>query len=381
MSIHFSEYPTTTATRTTTNTRDSTVLPSPLPCENTKEYSDNSKSYPSAVAKYKEVVQNSEMFVETLKELHRSSGTKFMVPTIGGKPLDLHRLFVEVTSRGGLEKVIRDRRWREVIVVFDFPTTITNASFVLRKYYLSLLHHYEQVYYFRERGPPTSTTASMAMSPINGSSTLQVQDATSPAHEKDTAIKQLPGNWSLGVHVGVDVINRSSFLVDQHSKICEILIFLTSAAESSELHPGCWVTGTIDRKFDNGYLVSVGFGSDKLKGLLYHIPLELQMSQSSNTSAVPRRRSRKESRLASRDPSHPKSNRSGYNFFFAEHYARLKPLHHGQEKAISKKIGHLWSQLTEAEKQVYQEKGLRDKERYRTEMLEYRRSSNASKPQ
>lgn len=27
------------------------------------------------------------------------------IPTVGGKALDLHRLFVEVTSRGGLEKV------------------------------------------------------------------------------------------------------------------------------------------------------------------------------------------------------------------------------------------------------------------------------------
>lgn len=27
------------------------------------------------------------------------------VPIIGGKELDLHHLFVEVTSRGGLEKV------------------------------------------------------------------------------------------------------------------------------------------------------------------------------------------------------------------------------------------------------------------------------------
>lgn len=27
------------------------------------------------------------------------------IPTVGGKALDLHQLFVEVTSRGGLEKV------------------------------------------------------------------------------------------------------------------------------------------------------------------------------------------------------------------------------------------------------------------------------------
>ena len=29
------------------------------------------------------------------------------MPRIGGKALDLHRLFVEVTSRGGLEKVMK----------------------------------------------------------------------------------------------------------------------------------------------------------------------------------------------------------------------------------------------------------------------------------
>jgi len=27
------------------------------------------------------------------------------VPTVGGKELDLHRLFIEVTSRGGIAKV------------------------------------------------------------------------------------------------------------------------------------------------------------------------------------------------------------------------------------------------------------------------------------
>lgn len=114
---------------------------------------------------------------------------------------------------------------------------------------------------------------------------------------------------------------------------------------------GCSVTGTIDGKFDNGYLVTVNLGIDQLKGVLYHMPQHV--SKSSYSSAKPTRRSRKRSRLALRDPSRPKSNRSGYNFFFAEHYARLKPSHYGQEKAISKKIGLLWSNLTEAEKQVH----------------------------
>ncbi len=114
---------------------------------------------------------------------------------------------------------------------------------------------------------------------------------------------------------------------------------------------GCSVTGTIDGKFDSGYLVTVNLGADQLKGVLYHIPLDV--SKSSYSLTKPTRRSRKRSRLALRDPSRPKSNRSGYNFFFAEHYARLKPLYSGQEKAISKKIGLLSNNLTEAEKQVH----------------------------
>lgn len=122
-------------------------------------------------------------------------------------------------------------------------------------------------------------------------------------------------------------------------------------AASLELQPGCWVTGAIDGKFDNGYLVTVQLGCDDLKGVLYHIPLEV--TQSSCSLEMQSRRNRKRSRLASRDPSRPKSNRSGYNFFFAEHYGRLKPMYCGQEKAISKKIGLLWNNLTEAEKQVF----------------------------
>ncbi|XP_030930336.1 high mobility group B protein 10-like [Quercus lobata] len=286
------------------------------------------KSYPLATASYEEVAQSLDLFWEKLQAFHQSFGTKFVVPTVGGKGLDLYRLFVEVTSRGGLEKVIRDRKWKEVIVAFNFPSTITSASFVLRKYYLSLLYHFEQVYYFHKKVPPNSVSDPVSRNLVNGSATL----------EEGAARNELPA--------------------------------------SPILSPGCSVTGTIDGKFDSGYLVTVNLGTDQLKGVLYHIPLNV--SKSSYSLTKPTRRSRKRSRLALRDPSRPKSNRSGYNFFFAEHYARLKPLYYGQEKAISKKIGLLWTNLTEAEKQVYQEKGLRDKERYRTEMLEYKSSYDST---
>ncbi|XP_016704769.1 high mobility group B protein 10 isoform X3 [Gossypium hirsutum] len=265
----------------------------------------NMSRYPSPTATYEDVLQSPDLFWEKLKAFHISLGFKFKVPVVGGKALDLHQLFVEVTSRGGLEKVIKDHKWKEVIVGFRFPTTITSASFVLRKYYLSLLYHFEQVYYFRKQLSSVSTPGIASESLVTGSANA-MEDAST-----------------------------------------------------------------------NQLTAVVRLGSDQFKGVLYHIPQMHQLSQSSNTSDVPPRR-RKRSRLA-QDPSRPKSNRSGYNHFYAEHYAQLKPMYYGEEKVISKKIGNLWSNLTEAEKQVYQEKGMKD-ERYGTEMLEYR-SSHDSTPQ
>ncbi|XP_068637086.1 high mobility group B protein 15-like [Aristolochia californica] len=303
----------------------------PTPADPSGKVSGSASSYPSPVARYEEIVGDSDMFMATLENLHMAKGTKFMIPTIGGKALDLHRLFVEVTSRGGLEQVIRDRKWRDVVALFSFPSTITNASFVLRKYYISLLHDYEQIYFFREQRWQMSTGSSVSAS-VQG----QIQVAAPPILDNDTS-----GN---------------------------------------QLTVGSLLTGTIKGKFDNGYLVSVSHGSEMLQGILYHASAGLPVSSRSVSSVLPRRSIRRRSRRALRDPSHPKSNRSGYNFFFAEHYAKLKPFYHGEETAITQKIGHLWSTLTEAEREVYQAKGVKDKERYQIEMLEYRKSSIASKP-
>ncbi|XP_048227860.1 high mobility group B protein 10 isoform X2 [Ricinus communis] len=308
------------------------------------------RSYPSPTAQFEDVVQSSDLFWEKLKSFHKSFGTKFMVPTVGGKALDLHHLFVEVTSRGGLEKVVRDRKWKEVIAAFNFPSTITSASFVLRKYYLSLLYHFEQVYQFHKQVPSVSVSGQYF--------------------------------WffsSFYMHIYVKILFALFFPDDVNGNLVNGSatvegVTVNQFPGSSQLQLGSSVNGTIDGKFDNGYLITVTLGSEQLKGVLYHIPNEFYMSQSSHNSDLPPRRHRKRSRLLLRDPSRPKSHRSGYNFFFAEHYAQLKPLHYGQEKVISKKIGLLWNNLTEAEKEIYQEKGLKDKERYKNEMLEYRSS-------
>lgn len=286
----------------------------------------STKYYPPANALYEDLASSSDFFWNNLQDFHKSLGTTLKVPTIGGKPLDLYRLFIEVTSRGGLEKVIGDRKWKEVITVFKFPDTVTSASFALRKYYQSLLYDFEQVYYFRKQAPSFSM-------PDSGSRSIL-------SSKEVDALNDLP--------------------------VCPL-----------QQQLGSLVPGTIDLKFDGGYVVTVNLGSDQLKGVLYHVPL----NASQTSASIPASVNRKRSRLGSHDPSRPKSNRSGYNFFFAEHYARLKPLYYGQERAISKKIGFLWNHLTDAERQIYQEKGRRDKERYRTEMEEYKASNNLSPQQ
>lgn len=127
---------------------------------------------------------------------------------------------------------------------------------------------------------------------------------------------------------------------------------------------GSSVTGVIDGKFESGYLVTVLIGSEKLKGVLYQTPqvIPQKMHQTSTSpiksinpsvaSGVHRRRRRKKCEIKRRDPSHPKPNRSGYNFFFAEQHARLKPLHPGKDREISRMIGELWNKLRETDKAV-----------------------------
>nr|CAD1821244.1 unnamed protein product [Ananas comosus var. bracteatus] len=286
------------------------------------------------------------------------------IPVIGGKDLDLHLLYVEVTKRGGLEKVIEEKRWREVICEFKFPPTTTSASFVLRKYYLSLLHHYEQVYFFRTQGllipPAASAQTKSPMSKFGHG--LVISDST----------MQKPNSRKRGLD-HPDPQNKGAYNFS--------------------------VTGSIDGKFEYGYLVTVNIGSETLHGVLYHVqhppPTVAATAASSAAAAVAtsfdgsaatnngnptRSRRRRKRGWRHRDPAHPKPNRSAYNFFFAEKHSKLKSLFPNREREFSKMIGESWNKLTEQERMVYQDYGLKDKERYKREMQEYKEKLKLSQP-
>ena len=70
-------------------------------------------------------------------------------------------MIVVILSGQPVLQIIKERKWKDVTAVFNFPSTATNASFVLRKYYASLLFHYEQLYYFKAPGwSPTASSMS-----------------------------------------------------------------------------------------------------------------------------------------------------------------------------------------------------------------------------
>ncbi|CAB4265500.1 unnamed protein product [Prunus armeniaca] len=302
------------------------------------------RHYPAPHATHEEVVKDPVVFWDTLRRFHLKMNTKFMIPVIGGKELDLHILYVEVTRRGGFEKVVAEKKWREVGAIFMFSPTTTSASFVLRKHYSTLLYHYEQVYFFKTQGPLCTPTATA----------FSISNRSESADKPELALVEYS---------------------PKHIKDCPHVI------------EG---TGTIDGKFDCGYFITVKLGSEVLSGVLYHPNQQPLPGPSSNpispapqpvNAIVPytkrscrllgskRRRRRKRG-----DPNYPKPNRSGYNFYFAEKHYKLKSLYPNREREFTKMIGESWSNLTAEERLVYQNIGLQDKERYKKELKEYKES-------
>ncbi|CAK9224126.1 unnamed protein product [Sphagnum troendelagicum] len=302
--------------------------------------------YPPALATHQEVVASKDLFLDTLNKFHTALGAKLLaIPKIGGKALDLHFLYVEVTSRGGCQQVIKDRKWKELQVAFNFPHTTTSAAYVLRKYYIVLLHHYEQVYFLGTQGPlvppPKVGLNSEEIGPQNASQIPTLSSVVPPMPDPSVSIGRV-------------------------------------------------VTGAIEGKFEHGYLVSIIMGTEKLRGVLYHLPSGHRGLQHASVHNLPGtlgaelqipsreiptvQSSGRKRRKRKKDPKAPRSHRSGYNFFFVEQHMKLKTFYRDRERELSRLIGAAWNRLTDEEKSPYQDQAVKDKERFQKEMQEYQES-------
>jgi ARID/BRIGHT DNA binding domain len=69
------------------------------------------------------------------------------VPSLGGKELDLCKLYKAVISRGGSNRVSNNKLWKEIVNEFEIPASCTSASFTLRNHYNKCLYQYEKKYF------------------------------------------------------------------------------------------------------------------------------------------------------------------------------------------------------------------------------------------
>ncbi|KAK4390862.1 High mobility group B protein 9 [Sesamum angolense] len=171
-----------------------------------------------------------------------------------------------------------------------------------------------------------------------------------------------------------------SFHFSLGSKFLYVCVMLYSSFFGENRCHSFQAIGTIDAKFDCGYLVSVRLGNETLNGVLYHPagypPASASTHQPCNVivpyTAQLHQQGRRARRRRVGDPGRPKPNRSGYNFFFAEKHSTLKSLYPNREREFTKMIGESWNNLPPEEREIYQSYGLKDKERYQKELKEYK---------
>jgi len=86
-------------------------------------------------------------FLSSLGEFLTQRGKSLKIPTLGHKELDLEQLYNEVTMRGGVQAVIDNKWWHNIVRALKLPSTCTNAAYALRVHYLKLLKEYEEVHF------------------------------------------------------------------------------------------------------------------------------------------------------------------------------------------------------------------------------------------
>ncbi|KAG9390844.1 ARID/BRIGHT DNA binding domain [Carpediemonas membranifera] len=64
-------------------------------------------------------------------------------PVVGHQKLDFGKLFKEVRDRGGIDAVIREKKWKDVGRKLELPKSVTNVGFVLKKHYNEFLRSWE----------------------------------------------------------------------------------------------------------------------------------------------------------------------------------------------------------------------------------------------
>ncbi|KAI8647270.1 hypothetical protein BD408DRAFT_408896 [Parasitella parasitica] len=95
-------------------------------------------------------------FIQELKQFHATKGTTLQAePVLGGRRLDLYKIFQVVVNSGGFDEVTKNRGWKQVGDIFQFPSTCTNSAYILKGVYIrNLLGWEEEKLWSKDWVPP-----------------------------------------------------------------------------------------------------------------------------------------------------------------------------------------------------------------------------------
>eukprot|EP00899_Mesostigma_viride_P014502 jgi/Mesvir1/23052/Mv08169-RA.1 len=99
---------------------------------------------------------NETIFLKKLSSFLKTENgaqLKEFPPTWRGRTLDLYGLYKAITRNGGMEEVIRKKRWQVIWPSLkNYDPKTTDSSFQLKTIYLRWLFQYEQRYFFGKKG-------------------------------------------------------------------------------------------------------------------------------------------------------------------------------------------------------------------------------------
>jgi hypothetical protein len=94
-------------------------------------------------------------FERRLLDNHHRHNITIKSPLIlGGKPLDMFMLYMEVIKNGGIEEVVEKRTMGAIRQNFDFPSTTTAATYIMTKNYIRFLYFFELEHFWDGKRSP-----------------------------------------------------------------------------------------------------------------------------------------------------------------------------------------------------------------------------------
>ncbi|KAG1452809.1 hypothetical protein G6F46_007012 [Rhizopus delemar] len=139
-------------------------------------------------------------FIQELQQFHESKGTRLVAePVLGGRRLDLYKIFQVVVDAGGFDEVTKNRGWKQVGNLFNFRSTCTNSAYILKGVYIrNLLGYEEEKVWNKAWQPPKELLGPHAhrASTLAGKAYRQVEKKTPTRPKKPSSSNALVKNFT-----------------------------------------------------------------------------------------------------------------------------------------------------------------------------------------